>query len=243
MSKKKKKNNANEQKKDAAAYYQLHSDAVDRLVNASASDDTDVEVGAEAPKRDPYKIGFLSRVPGWIKALFIKFWFNGAVCFFFYWGLGIYLTHVWDLVLVMGVAMGIVTDVLVNNLFRFMNSEEKEYDKWMLFPWKKYWTFFANIVYAFGVLFAVIYTYEGINQAINSAQGNPAETVPLGVEPFLFGVFYLVYDLAVIWLKNLIVWLAKRCRKERTKVVLQEENPTEKIAEKSDAAVDSSKQK
>ena len=181
-------------------------------------------MGAEGEKRDPYKMGFLSRVPVWLKALFIKFWFNGAVCFFFYWGLGIYLTHIWDLILVLGVAMGIITDVIVNNLFRFMQSDEREYDKWMLTPSKKFWTFFVNILYAGAVMLAVVYTYEGINVLINSAQGNPDDHVALGVEPFLFGLLYLLYDLAVIWIKNLIVYLARKVKNNKA---VKTEQPAE----------------
>lgn len=217
MSKRKNKTvEDNSEKKNSADYYKLHTDAVDRLVNASA-ENAELEVGDE-PQRDPYKMGFLSRVPVWLKALFIKFWFNGAVCFFFYWGLGIYLTHIWDLILVMGVAMGIVTDIMVNNIFRFMQSDEHEYDKWMLIPIKKFWTFFVNILYAGAILLAVVYTYDGINMLINSTQGNSPETVALGVEPFLFGLFYLVYDLAVIWFKNLVVWLVGRARGSKASI-------------------------
>lgn len=217
MSKKKNKREANQQQNQSSAdYYKLHTDAVDRLVNASA-ENVEPEVGDE-PRRDPYKMGFLSRVPMWLKALFIKFWFNGAVCFFFYWGLGIFLTHIWDLILVMGVAMGIITDVIVNNIFRFIQSDDRECDKWMLTPSKKFWTFFVNILYAGAILLAVVYTYEGINRLINAAQGNTPDTVPLGVEPFLFGLLYLAYDLAVIWIKNLIVWLVKRVKSRKAAV-------------------------
>lgn len=226
MSKKKNKRiDDGSSKKNSADYYKLHTDAIDKLVNASA-ENADVEVGSE-PKRDPYKIGFLSRVPCWLKALFIKFWFNGAVCFFFYWGLGTYLTHIWDLILVMGVAMGIITDVMVNNLFRFMDSGEHKYDAWMLTPPKKFWTFFVNILYAGAVMLAVVYTYNGINVAINNARGSDPNTVALGVEPILFGVIYLVYDLAVIWLKNLFVWLFRRGKAKRTKNEVVTEAETE----------------
>lgn len=226
MAKKRKDRVDEEQKKDTADYYKLHTDAVDRLVNASA-ENVEPEVGAEGEQRDPYKMGFLSRVPSWLKALFIKFWFNGAVCFFFYWGLGIYLTHVWDLILVMGVAMGIITDIIVNNLFRFMQSDEREYDKWMLTPSKKFWTFFVNILYAGAVMLAVVYTYEGINILVNAAQGKPDTNVALGVEPFLFGLLYLIYDLAVIWIKNLIVWIVRKAKSKKAAKTEEEIAETE----------------
>ncbi|MCM1042660.1 MAG: hypothetical protein NC350_00385 [Corallococcus sp.] len=222
MSKKNNKNAKQNNKEEIVDYYKLNTDAVNRLVNASEQNAT-AEVGSE-PKHDPYKSGFLSRVPDWLKALFIKFWFNGAVCFFFIWGLGIYIKNLWDMILVAGVALGIVTDVMVNNLFRFMNSDEREYDKWMLLPMKKFWTFFANIIYAMAVMIAVMFTYEGINILINSAQGGASDQVYLGVEPILFGVFYLLYDLAFIWLKNLVVMLVKRAK---TKSAQTKENQSD----------------
>ena len=41
---------------------------------------------------DPYKRDKFSRIfPFWLKALFIKFWFFGLVCYFVLMGLGIYI--------------------------------------------------------------------------------------------------------------------------------------------------------
>ena len=54
---------------------------------------------------------------------------------------------------------------------------------------KKYWTFIANIFYAFLVLFCVIWLYE---------------VIKIGVEPILFGIFYMLFDLLFIGIKNLI---------------------------------------
>ena len=59
-------------------YYKLNTDAVDRLVNADKK-----EYPKDKKLKDPakkYRTSFLDRVPAPVKALFIKFWFNGAVC-------------------------------------------------------------------------------------------------------------------------------------------------------------------
>ncbi len=198
---------------DETNYYQMHSDAIDRLINA---EDGEVpEVGAEELKQ--YESGVLSKIPSWLKALFIKFWFNGAVCFFFMWGLGIYITNYWNLLFVVGLALGVITDLLVNNIFRFTADQEHDNDKWMLFPQKKFWTFFANIAYAYVILACVVLLYSGINALFGDG-----EEISLGVEPFLFGLFYLLFDMAVISIKNLI---AKAVANSKQKDSTSEQEP------------------
>lgn len=207
----KKRNKSREEQQDIENYYDLKTDAVDRLVNASDSDAT--EVGTDAP--DPYKMGFLSRVPNWLKAIFIKFWFNGAVCFFFIWGLSAYIDGTWTLVLITGLAMGIVTDILVNNIFRFTQSDERENDKWMMIPQKGFWTFFVNILYALFVVVLIVLIYNGVNLLLIHAQNLSETDVPFSVEPFSFGLIYLLVDLAFIWIKNLFVYLARRSKERK----------------------------
>ena len=184
-------------KKSTENYYDLKKDAVERLVNAEKKT-------YPKTKADPgraYRSSATDKIPNWIKALFIKFWFNGAVCFFILWGLGLYVTNMTDMLVVLAVVMGMVTDILVNNAFRFLEKYEGQNSKWMMFPKKKYWTFFANIIYAFPVLFLVVRLYEFINLAGNRINGTENEMI-LGVEPILFGLFYLMFDMILIGIKN-----------------------------------------
>ena len=168
-------------------YYKLNTEAVDRLVNADKKD-----YSKDKKLKDPakqYRSGFLDRIPAPVKALFVKFWFNGAVCFFIFWGLSALIGNLLDTIFVLALVMGMVTDILVNNTLRFVETLPEENNKWMMFPQKKYWTFVANILYAFVVLFFVIWLYKilGIN-----------------VEPILFGIFYMLFDLLFIGIKNLM---------------------------------------
>ena len=143
---KKKDNNPTPKKQSTADYYKLKTDAVDRLVNADKKT-------YDKTKGDPGKAykskGFLDKIPSWIKALFIKFWFNGAVCYFIFWGLGSVVTNYLDMIFVLAIVLGMVTDIFVNNALRFVETLPGENDKWMMFPQKKYWTFIANIFYSF----------------------------------------------------------------------------------------------
>lgn len=182
--------------------YDLKSDAVERLVEADKK--VYPQLTLHNDPRRKYKNNFLDRIPSWIKALFIKFWFNGAVCFFIFWGLGIFIPNMEDMILVLAITLGMVNDVLVNNIFRFFAVVDGENDKWMMFPKKRYITFVLNILYAFVVLLVVIGVYNAINMIINSIVGGDP-TVYVGVEPLMFGALFMGVDLLFILMKNTVI--------------------------------------
>ena len=190
-----------EKNKSSADYYKLNTKAVDRLVNADK-----IELPKDKKLKDPakkYRSDFLDRIPAWVKAVVLKFWFPAMVCFYIIWGLGQYFIDMIDMLFVVAIALGIITDILTNNALRFVETIPGEYDKWMMFPKKKFWTFFANIIYAFIILNCVVGAYEVINNVIASITKD-TETVFVGVEPILFGMFYMLFDLLFIGIKHLI---------------------------------------
>lgn len=215
-------------------YYDLKVDQIDELVAALKGTDSPEEqqpismkisdcTGEEAEKTknrekefDPYKVDKLARVPGWLKAIFIKFWFAGAVCYFIMLGTGL---QGFDGIIVTGVVLGVIVDVLVNPLFGYMQSEKREFDKYIMlpFPFKKYWTFFVNIIYYVGVLFIVNYCYAGINLMCNAIAGTEL-VFYVSVEPLLFGVITLVVDMFLIGIKDLIVYLVRRKKSKKEEI-------------------------
>ena len=182
----------------ATDYYRLHTDAVDALVGAD--EDNSPPVPEEELRK--YRSGPRLRFADWAKALLVKIWFAGSVCFFIFWGLSAYITAQLDLLLVFGVALGIVTDLLTNNVFRFYAKTPGANDRWMMFPKQRYAAFLGNIVYACWLLACVAGLYRLINLALLAASG-ARDAVPLGVEPILFGVFYTLFDLLFLAMKRL----------------------------------------
>lgn len=202
MAQKKDNQAPSSKKRETGNPYELKSDAVRRLAEADK-----LYIPKELKNYDPgkqYRSGVLERIPAWIKALFIKFWFGGAVCFFIYWGLGVMIPSMENMILVLAIVLGLVTDILVNNIFRFFAIVPGANDRWMMFPKKKYANLFLNIIYSFIVLIAVIGVYNLINVIINAICGTTA-IVYVGVEPVGFGLFYLGVDMALIAWKNLFV--------------------------------------
>lgn len=194
------KQNSPHNDKKSKDYYKLNTKAVDRLVNADK-----VDIPKDKILRDPakqYRSDLLDRIPSPVKSLFIKWWFNAAACFFFIWALG--LTDYLDILVITSITIGMTTDILVNNILRFIEIVPGENAKWMMFTKKKYWTFIANILYSFLIIYCVMWLYNGINILINSITGN-VESVPFGVEPILFGIFYMLFDILFISMKNLML--------------------------------------
>lgn len=202
MAKKSEKKPTKEQVGENTNLYELKTEAVDRLVNADKKEYPKLTIEND-PSR-AYRSGFLDRIPSWVKALFIKFWFNGAVCFFIFWGLGILIPNMENMIIVLAIVLGMVNDILVNSIFRFLAAQEGDNDKWMMFPKKKYLNFFLNILYSFALLLAVIWLYNVINVVINSIAGTEL-VVYVGVEPIFFGLIYMGMDLLFITMKNMTV--------------------------------------
>lgn len=187
-----------EQLREISDYYKLNTKSVDDLVSANAENSP--QVPKEELEKYRSKIGL--NLPRWLKVVLLKAWFAGAACFFIFWGLGIYLPNLLDMMLVFGISLGLVTDLLVNNVLRFLSTIPRENDQWMMFPQKGMIAFFLNILYAFVLLFCVYAFYQVINTVIVSVTGQ-TDTVPLGVEPVLFGLFYMGFDLLFVGMKHL----------------------------------------
>lgn len=232
MAKKKKQN----KETTIENYYDLKTEEMDELVAALKGDKQEedftpiitniaeitgeeqtVKQGSKKAEFDPYRRDKLSALPVWLKAIVIKWWFAGLVCFLFVWGLQL---NALDTIWICGLALGIVTDVFVNPIFHFLESDKKEYDKYMMFPFpfKKYWTFFANILYYSIIVIGVYGCYFGINHLINYIANTEYQTY-LGVEALLFGVFCVIVDMAFIGVKDLIVFLVKRGKKDKEKEI------------------------
>ena len=179
--------------------YALKSDAVDKLLKANKGEVPELS----EEKLRKYRSKGRFKISNTVKVLFLKAWFAGAVCYFILWGLGIYIGNLVDMLFVLGVVLGMVTDLLTNNVIRFIETTPGENDKWLMFPKKGMVSFFLNMVYAIGLIICVFYLYNIINQVLVAIIGNP-DQVPLGVEPILFGVFTMGFDVLFIKCKHLM---------------------------------------
>lgn len=185
--------------------YNLKSDAVETLAGADSEETP--EYSQEELNRYRTKQGF--HIPEWVKLLLIKTWFAGAVCFFILWGLGTYIGNMLDMLFVLGVVLGMVNDVLVNSVIRFVEKTPGANDEWMFFSKKGIGSFFGNILYAFVIIYCVYSLYNGINAGFSAIFGT-TDKIYLGVEPILFGTFCMGFDMLFVWLKRVFLSLIRK---------------------------------
>jgi hypothetical protein len=185
--------------KETTTNYNLNSDAVEALVSASPETVPDYSE-AELKK---YRGRGRFHLPNWLKMIAIKAWFAGAVCFFILWGLGTYIGGL-DMLVATGIAMGMVTDLLTNNVLRFVEDTPGANNGWMLIPPKGVRSFVLNILYGCVIMACVFMLYNAINYALIAITGQQG-TIYLGVEPLLFGVMCMGVDLLFIGSKRLLV--------------------------------------
>ncbi len=198
-------NNQFENEKRSGTNYDLKSDAVETLANA----DTDETPEYSQEELNRYRKTSKFHISDAAKVLFIKAWFAGAVCYFFIWGLG--LTNSLDILFIVGMAIGLVTDLLTNNVIRFLEKTPGGYDHWLMVTHKGMVGFFLNLVYAFLIIYCVFGFYNIINALIIAITG-AGDTVPLGVEPVFFGVFCMGFDYLFVKLKHLVMGLFAKGR-------------------------------
>lgn len=207
--KKKEQEPAREPERDAAEYYRLKTQAVEDLVTA---DESNSPVVSEE-ELNKYRGRVRKTIPQWLKVSLIKAWFYGAVCFFFLWGLGGYMADSLDLFFITAIALGMVTDLLVNTILRYYAKTDGANDRWMMIPRRGVAGFFLNILYAFIVLGLVDMLYNVINIAILSVT-RAKDTVPVGVEPILFGLLCMGVDTGLIELKHLMTGMISDAKKK-----------------------------
>ena len=193
-------------------YYKLNTRAVADLVEAN--EENSPQVSEEELRA--YRSGPRIKAADWVKMLFIKAWFAGAVCFFFIWGLGTVLASELDILVVTGFALGAVTDLMTNPVLRFFEKTPGENERWMMVTRKGTAGLFLNVLYGYLLLLLVYLLYNGINIAAGRLLGTEGAVV-LGVEPILFGVFCLGFDLLLIQGKGALRRMLRNAAPKTTK--------------------------
>ncbi len=184
------------QQGSAADYYKLKTQAVNDLVSADATNSPPVseeELKAYGARKQ-------GGIPIWLKVGFIKFWFPGAVYFFIIMGLGLW--DPLDQIVILGIVQGMVTDLLTNNMVRFIAEADGENDRYLMFSKKQYMSFFFNMVYSMLLCALVLFAYAGLDVLVRSLSGNP-EFKFVG-EPVTFGLLYMLFDAALVSVKNAV---------------------------------------
>ena len=149
--------------------------------------------------------GFLTRVPYCIKAIFIKYWFYGVICFFVLMGLGGAGANGENGAIICGLVAGLVFDFIVYGIFKLMDSDKKESKHYMMFKSKRFYSVLINVPYQFVVFILGML----IMTSIIATYKDPVNNWFLQ-EPFSQALVLTVIDAVFMLIKNLLVHLFKK---------------------------------
>jgi len=137
-----------------------------------------------------YKAGYsiFSKLPMWVTALLLKYWYFGACCFFLGFGLG--LQGYW-FALAAGIGGGAFYDILVRHILLAIDSKnEAKYH--IMCASKKYYSFPVNIIYNIALFYTGVTLVALIHAAGLKNFGN---------EPFSLGLVMVVVDIMFLLIK------------------------------------------
>ena len=193
------KKKANKPESTETSYYKLHTGAVEDLVTATKENTprySEEELNKYRSGKSKWKF------PQWLKVGLIKFWFYGAVCYFVFWGLGLYVADQLDLQFAGAIVMGMVTDLLINHFLRFTEKLPGGSKKWMMVTTRGAKGFFLNLLYGFVLQFLIVTVYNVVNTVIVMFYAGAENAPLLHVEPLFFGLAAVGVDTLCVLIRN-----------------------------------------
>ena len=150
-----------------------------------------------------YDKGFLNKVPYSIKAILIKYWFYGAVCFFSLMGfIGISGENA---ALVGGLIAGALFDIACYNILEMMDHDNNKSRYYMMYKSKKIYSVFINVIYQVAVFLIAMVIISSIVSTYKDPVNNWFLQEPLSIALVLTAI-----DAIFLLIKNLLVKLFKK---------------------------------
>ena len=148
--------------------------------------------------------GFFTRLPYWLKAIFIKYWFFGSICFFVLMGSSLIGE---DAALFAGALSGAIFDLVVYNILVMMDSDLNESRHYIIFKSKKIYSLFINIAYNMALfILAMLFC-----STIVKTYKDPVNNWFLQ-EPFSQALVLFVFDAVFVTIKNITVTVIKKIK-------------------------------
>ena len=172
---------------------------------------------------NPYEVDKFSKIPSWIKILFLKYWAAAAAVFFFLVSnflldftqfedegkkVGSNLTIDFAVILFICLGLTLFFTYIVRPIVRFMFNRQNNTFKFNMVNIGGLWALPINFAYMFVVSFLIypmqfVFTVKwGIN---TNLFGQAA-----GIDPFTYGLMFIIVDSIFLLFKNLIIMIYQR---------------------------------
>lgn len=179
------------------------------MMAALEEKDKTVAAGAAKPsesqeKVKPYQVSFFDKIPFAVKALVIKYWFFGALYFFFVMGITAFMGDKYSVtlqMLLLSVVIGVANDFLVDNILLALETSHHEAHWWWMIKSKKLYSLFLNLAYGFVLGFGASLLCAYFASLL------PSNDFGFFREPLSFAFVALALDLLLTGLKDGLVYL------------------------------------
>ena len=178
---------------------------------------------------NPYQVDKLSKIPSWIIINVLKYWAAAAAVFFILIGgvdIGIDFSQIEDIAnsttdstlnvsfkIIILITLGLIFTYIVRPIVRLLYNRRNNTYRYNMVNNKGFIALILNWIYmmfiSFFLFFVVVYlSYKGM---IPNLFGG----VNYGIEPFSYGLLFLILDTIMILLKNLIWNIYQRIKYKR----------------------------
>ena len=169
-----------------------------------------------------YKMGSFSKVPTWLTSILLKYWAAAAAVFFSVIGgldIGLdysetgedfYTALAQDIstIIIIGLALALVMNYIVKPVVHMFNSSKDNTYKYLLVNQRGFLSFFISLGY--NMILSIILYFITVFLGSKGLIFNLFGSTNYGIEPFTYGLCYLVVDFVFLTIKNLIVYAKER---------------------------------
>ena len=170
---------------------------------------------------NPYEVDKLSKIPSVVKIIFLKYWAAAAAVFFMVISNFIVDFSLIDevevdnykldfvVILLIAVGMAVLFIAAICPAVKLMNNRRNPTLKYNIFNLGGIWNLLFYLVYMFIVSF-IIYMLYAFTYSIGWRFLNLFNEVNYGIDPFSYGLFFLVVDGIFVLIKNIVLYIYQR---------------------------------
>lgn len=173
---------------------------------------------SQQEQQNVYKMGAFSKLPSWFVSLLLKYWAAAAAVFFSVIGgldIGLDFSSTPEdrisqlaadvsTIVVIGLVLALFMNYIVKPVVHMFNSSKDDTYRTLMVNQKGLGSFFIALGYnmLLSILLYIITVFLGSKGLILNLFGG----TNYGIEPFTYGLCYLLVDLLFLTIKNLIVY-------------------------------------
>ncbi len=146
----------------------------------------------------PYNTSFYSRWPKGLKISIAKWWFAASTYYFIGFGMPNIMQSSIDVIFNLGLVLGALSALILYPLINYITKVEGDGVLYKAVKTQSPLRIIYLVMYNWLMVTIIAYSYQLINFVINSVMHFEKGTIKFGVEPILFGIFYMMFDRFVI---------------------------------------------